>query len=252
MPDLQVRQTPGAQVVETSPGDWRLSIPAGTGSGYRWAQLDDYMQLPRKEFAWAAPLRLELRARVSAADLPGTWGFGLWNDPFTAGLGLGGTARRLPALPNTAWFFHASPPNYLALQDHHPAVGMLAATFSARGIPTALLALGALAVPLLAWRPTARWLRRWGRNFVRESAERLELDVTEWHDYTLEIRPDGVRFGVDGAACCETQVSPRGRLGVVIWIDNQYAAFRPDGKLSMGVLANEAAWLEISNIRIQP
>jgi hypothetical protein len=50
---------------------------------------------------------------------------------------------------------------------------------------------------------------------------------------------------VDDALVLETSVSPRPPLGLVIWIDNQFAAFTPEGKVGFGVLKNEAAWLEI-------
>jgi len=59
----------------------------------------------------APPCTFSLHARLSGTDLPGTWGFGLWNDPFGLSLGFGGQAARLPALPQAAWFMHASPPN---------------------------------------------------------------------------------------------------------------------------------------------
>src|SRR5437879_6259384 len=96
-PKLRPRTTPGADVETIAPGHWRLTMPAGPAGRYRLAQLDDYAGLRRAGFPWQPPLRLALRARVSAAGLPGTWGFGLWNDPFGIGVGLGGGARRLPA-----------------------------------------------------------------------------------------------------------------------------------------------------------
>ncbi len=71
----------------------------------------------RSRLRHAPPWTFSLRARLSKADLPGTWGFGLWNDPFGLSLGFGGKPARLPALPQTAWFMHASPPNWLSLQD---------------------------------------------------------------------------------------------------------------------------------------
>ena len=236
---------------EVAPRHWRLSIPAGPARGYRLAQLDDYSHLHRTAFPWRPPLRLSLRARASAPDLPGTWGFGLWNDPFNARLGLGGTAHRAPALPNAAWFFWASPPNYLAVHDHHPTQGFLAATFCAPALPAPLLALAAPALPLLAWPLTARMLRHMARGFVHEDATLLtpEVDPTTWHAYELHWHPDAVHFAVDGRPVCETAVSPLGRLGLVVWIDNQYAAFPPHGRLRFGRLANpEPAWLEIADL----
>ena len=55
-------------------------------------------------------------------------------------------------------------------------------------------------------------------------------------------------FEVDQAIVLETSVSPHPPLGVVIWIDNQFAAFTPEGKISFGVLENPKAWLEIEDI----
>ena len=49
----------------------------------------------------------------------------------------------------------------------------------------------------------------------------------------------------------ESAVSPNPPLGLVIWIDNQYAAFTPEGKIGFGVLANpEPAWLEVKDIEL--
>jgi len=105
-PDLTKRHSGGGKVEPGPDGGWRFSLPAGPDQTYRWAQLDDYMELSRRNFRWNPPVTLRLCARVSSADTRGTWGFGLWNDPFTASLGLGGMARSLPELHNTAWLFH--------------------------------------------------------------------------------------------------------------------------------------------------
>jgi hypothetical protein len=204
------------------------------------------MQRSRREFCWEPPLNLRLRARVSSDQISGTWGFGLWNDPFTASLGLGGMARRLPALPNTAWFFYASAPNYLSLRDDLPANGFLAATFRSPRIPTSLILPGGLAAPFLLWPPAARLLRRLVRPFIRQSAHPLEMDVTAWHEYRLSWLPEAVEFWVDGVQVSQTPASPRGPLGLVLWIDNQYAAFDPGGHLRFGRLPNaEESWLEL-------
>ncbi len=251
---LQIRATPGAAVESTDQKKgWRMSLPPGAAGRYRWAQLDDYLHLRRRDFAWQPPFRLALRTRVSAANLPGTWGFGFWNDPFNLSLGLGGTARRLPALPNCAWFFHASPPNYLSLRDDLPADGFLAATFASPCIPSLLLAPALAAAPLLAWRVSSRWIRRQARRLVRQDAALVKCDPTGWHHYTLTCLPERVCFEVDDELCFETTFTPRGRLGLVIWIDNQYAAYPPDGGLRFGTLdAPQAAWLEVSDLEITP
>ena len=246
-------QTARGGVVESFPdGGRRLSIPAGPAGHYRLAQLDDTQYLTRPDFNWQPPCTLTLRARVSDPDLPGTWGFGLWNDPFSASLGLGGGTRKLPALPNAAWFFHASPANALSLRDDLPANGFLAAGFSSRSLSLFLYPPAVLAAPLLAWRVTARWLRRAARWWIQEDSTRLNHDPIEWHDYRLDWCADGVGFQVDGQTVFESALAPRGRLGLVIWIDNQFAAFRPDGTLKYGVQENPApAWLEIADLNIE-
>ncbi len=233
---------------EESPEEWQLSIPAGDGRAYRVAQIDDYMSKSRGDFPWQAPLEMRLEACASAPDLPGTWGFGLWNDPFSMGV-LAGGRLRLPALPNTAWFFFASPQNYLSLRDDQPGHGQLAAVFRSPPWPSAWLVAGAPAVPLLAWRPTARLLRRLARPFVRQTATGLAIDPSQWHSYRLRCDSQGTHFWVDEAPVFETRLTPRGKLGLVLWIDNQYMALRPDGQAAYGWLANpEPAWIKIRAI----
>ena len=245
---LRGRVTTGAHIRWRRPGCRRLSIPEGPGDRYRVAQLDDTTALPRSRFRWAPPIELRVTARVSAPDLPGTWGFGWWSDPFSLQLGLSGATRRLPALPNAAWVFYAAPPNYLALRDDHPAQGLLAATFSSPRIPAPLLALGLPAVPLLMWPCTARAVRSVARCLVREDAAVLPLDPTQWHTYGLVWTEDVVHLTVDGVIGFSTPVVPTGRLGLVLWIDNQYAAFPPDGRLRVGTTVTRDAMLDVADL----
>jgi hypothetical protein len=226
--------------------NWRLSIPAGSTGHYRLAELGDYHGLPRRSFLWNPPYLLSLRARASAVVIPGTWGFGVWNDPFGLGILSRAKGLRLPVLPNAAWFFFASPPNYLSFRDDLPAQGALAATFCSAHWPAALLALGAPAFALLAIPAAARLLRRLGRRLIHQDATGLQLDPTEWHEYRLEWRQGVVDFQVDGQTVFQTVVAPLGPLGLVIWIDNQYAAFPPDGRPRYGMLpAQEETWIEV-------
>lgn len=237
----------GGEIQQVAPNTWRLQAPPGRG--YRLAQLDDYEGLRRSELAWQAPFRLSLRARSSAVDIPGTWGFGLWNDPFAMAMSLSERALRLPALPNTAWFFHASPPNYLSLRDDLPAQGWLAGTFRAPRLPSGLLALGAPGLALLALPPAARPLRRLAGKIVRQATAALAVDPTDWHAYAIEVKIGRARFAVDGETVLDTPVAPLGRLGVVIWIDNQFMRFGPDGRLRAGTLeVKETVWIEIADL----
>lgn len=259
------RHSPGASVSATSNG-WRLEVPAGDASAFRLAQLDDYGGLPRRRYPARPPVTMSLRARASSDSIPGTWGFGFWNDPFGMSLGFGSERFRLPALPNAVWFFHASKENYLSFSDPStsgldtastiarpaqpsaqgkPGNGFLAQTFRSPTFDLRLL-LTALLFPF-----SRRAARRQLSQVIREDGVRLQADPTGWHLYRLEWSPKRVVCEVDNVRVLETSVSPRPPLGLVIWIDNQFAAFTPQGKIGSGVLPSlEPAWLEITDLKI--
>ena len=235
--------TPGAEVQEIENG-WRLSIPAGDSSHYRDAQLDDYAGLPRSRFPHQA-IKLSLRARASSRDLPGTWGFGLWNDPFGLSIGFGVGRFRLPCLPNAAWFFHASRQNHLSFSNDQPASGFLAQAFNAPRYHPGLIPAG-LALPF-----SSKASRNLLSKMVAENAVSVDVNVIDWHEYKIEWKPGRTEYWVDQVQVFESDVSPRPLLGLVIWIDNQFAAFPPTGKIRFGVLENpEPAWIEITHLRI--
>jgi hypothetical protein len=240
---MKARTTEGA-AVEKKEGGWKLKIPAGDASSYRFAQIDDYFGLGRRQFLHRSG-SLSLRARVSGNSLPGTWGFGFWNDPFGASLGFGGNRFQLPALPNTIWFFHASGENHLSFQDDKPASGFIAQVFRAPGFHLALFPAG-LAFPIS--RKTTRTLLG---NIIAEDAHALSQDVTQWHHYRLKWNEAQSAFWVDDALVFESPVSPNAQMGLVIWIDNQYASFTPDGKVASGLLESSEAWLEIKDLDIK-
>lgn len=252
-PQLIPRFTPRSGAVEEQAGAWRLRISSGKAGRYRLAQLDDYTGKPRNALPWHPPCSLEIRARASSAEpLPGTWGFGFWNDPFSLSLGLKGGTRRFPALPNTAWFFFASPPNYLSFRDDLPAQGGLAAAFRSRDVPALLLALGGVSIPILVFPPLGRAFRHFARRFIEQDAVQLQVNPAEYHLYRIDWLPEAVRFCLDGEIIFHTPVSPPGPLGLVLWIDNQYAALSPDGRFRAGTLANPTdAWIEISSISLE-
>ena len=243
--DLFARDAGGGSVTRT-PNGYRLAIPDGEYRHYRVAQLDDYTKLARKDFPNRPSLSLSLHARASADSISGTWGFGLWNDPFGLSLGFGGNPFRLPALPNTIWFFHASIENYLSFGEK-PGNGFLAQAFRSPVFPFGRLARVGLTLPFSQMK--ARELMG---NVVEEDGVRLGTYVTEWHAYRFEWSPKRSVFWVDDEIVLETSVSPRSPLGLVIWIDNQYAAFTPEGKSGFGVLENtEPAWLEIEELSLR-
>jgi hypothetical protein len=242
---LNPRCTPGASVNRTENG-WRLDIPVGARGAYRLAQLDDYVALSRMHFHHTPPWTLNLHSKVSAPDLPATWGFGLWNDPFGLSLGFGGTAGRLPVLPNAAWFFHASPPNWLSFRNEIPAHGFFAGTLNSPHVPPLLLAPVLLALPFLALRPASRLLRLLASKTVQQDAAAISIDVTKWHKYSIHWLRECAEFKIDGETILKTSISPAPPLGMVLWIDNQFAAWTPEGRFGFGTLDNPAACLEIS------
>ena len=251
------RYSPGASVEKISPKEnYRLIIPAGPATQYRIAQLDDYTKNPRSRFPLITPLSLSLSARTSSNSISGTWGFGLWNDPFGLSLGFGGNPFRLPALPNAAWFFGASQESYLSFKDpraernevqtkREAFNGFLAQTFRSPTFHPSLILAG-LALPF-----SRKVTRRVLGKVIDEDGIRLSVDVTQWHRYKLEWREERVSFEVDNVQVFESPVSPNPPLGLVIWVDNQYAAFTPEGKIGFGVLENpEPTWLEIQDLKI--
>lgn len=247
---LQANLTPGAKVQGIASGKIRLEIPAGPSGSYRLAQLDDYNDLPRRNFPWKAPLRLTVTMRAAAA-MPGTWGFGFWNDPFSMSLLGRRGALRLPVFPNAAWFFYASEHNYLSLRDDLPVHGFLAATFHSMRLPAALGALGVVFLPFVLLPPFARLLRRIAKRFVQQDSHCLDVDATTWHTYSLDLKSDSVIFFIDGARTFETPLIPSGRLGFVLWVDNQYMALPPDGRFRYGWLENkQPSWIEIRELQI--
>ena len=250
-PALHVSKSPSASVTRLGENNWRLEIPAVLNHHYRLAQLDDHSMNRRSSFPWRAPLSFRLQARVSGENLPGTWGFGLWNDPFSFLLGYEGGVSRLPALPDAAWFFHASPHNYLSFRNDLPANGFLAATFSSTKIPTAVLALASPILGLTLIPGAAQWVRRLLRYFVKQDTAQVDACLTDWHAYRLEWDVGQVRFYMDELEIMQTNIIPRPPLSLVIWVDNQYAALPPTGRLRYGYLPNpEPAWLEIRDVRL--
>lgn len=247
---LKERTTSHAHIKEIS-GGWRLELDEGSPGTYRLAQLDNYAGLSRGAFPHSAPFKVQLNARASHKELPGTWGFGLWNDPFGFSLGLGGTHGRLPALPNAAWFFFASQQNHLSLRNELPGSGALAATFQSPRIPALALAPAVIALPLLAWAPTSRWLRRQASKVIRQDAVTLNIDATDWHEYELIWRNDLLKFSMDGKLVLQTPIKPRPPLALVLWLDNQYAAWQPSGRLSYGASSTPPdCWVEMKGLRL--
>lgn len=240
-----------ARTMEEDKAVTRFMLTSGVPGRYRNAQMDDYSSLPRGKFLYQPPVSLRLWARVSSNNLPGTWGFGFWNDPFALGIGIKGSGFRLPTLPEAAWFFFGSTENDLSFSSASPANGLMASVFSSVRIPPIFLPLGLPALPFIGIRPAARMIRRLASRFIHEEFTRLEVDATQWHIYRLDWLADSVVFRVDDEVVASSDLPPRPPLGLVIWIDNQYAAFSADGSVHLGTQKNlTSAWLDIRDLTI--
>ncbi|HIP97022.1 MAG TPA: hypothetical protein EYH32_07390 [Anaerolineae bacterium] len=241
---------------------------------YTDAQIDDYQGLPRRRFLWRPPLTLTVRARFShpsgdgstglTTGLRGTAGFGFWNDPFMM------TGSRLPTLPRAIWFFYASSPSRMKLDLHAPGHGWKAATIDALRPAALLLApLAPLAMLLMNLRPLYRtlWPPIQRALNVREAVvgdpacgepfgfaqDKPGRIMTEWHTYAIEWGVERARFSVNGEPVLEDAPSPRGPLGFVMWLDNQYAIVTPWGRLGWGLLDTPGRqWMEVDCLTIEP
>lgn len=234
----------GGSVSATGPGV-RLTVGPCTTGSYTDAQLDDYHA--DGAMRWGPPLRLAVRARFShgADELRGTAGFGFWNDP----LGMTGRLR----LPQAAWFFFGGPATNMPLKQGVQGNGWKAATLDANRALLAALLPGAPVAALLM--RSAWWYRRlWplAERLLGANEELLRVGMDNWHDYALEWRPEGVRFAVDGATVLATRRAPRGPLGLVAWIDNQFMVATPQGRFRQGAEQTGEQWLDVAALEVTP
>lgn len=227
----------------------RLHNGQTTTATYTNAQMDDYQTLPRRVFPHHPPLTLTLRARFShqAHQLRGTAGFGFWNDPF------GMTGSRRPTLPRALWFFFSDSTSNMALAQGVPGPGWKAATIDAWRWPFLLLIPTApVAMPLMNINALYRRLWPIGQRAIGVHETLLALDMTAWHRYRIDWQPDYVRFFVDETLVLQTDQAPRGRVGLVIWKDNQAMTVTPWSLPRHQLVAcGEAQWLEIADLTLE-
>lgn len=252
----------GGRVLELS-DRVRLEIGPCDGASYADAQLDDYRPEPstqlgteqgrrrdRWTFRHSPPLCLHVRARFSHApsSMVGTAGFGFWNDP------VGMTGRPRMRLPQAVWCFMAGPPSRMPLVLDEPGYGWRAAVLAPRPLSVmAVIGTAPLLAASMTVRPLARRVWPWLRRRLRLAGGELPHDVyatTDWHDYTLDWRADGVTYWVDGVQVARHAVSPPGPLGLVIWIDNQFLVATAGGSLHGGVVACGRQWLEVAALEL--
>lgn len=227
----------------------RLILPP-VAQGYADAQIDDYGPAAGRDYyPWKPGTMLSLRARFSRHrdGLLGTAGFGFWNAPF------GDPTVRFPVLPQAAWFFYASQPSDMPFPASGPGRGWFAGTVDAT-TPSALLT-APLAPAVLLLNQSLKLRRRvwpWVRRRLQISFAPLDAPMDSWQEYKLLWMPGGCTFVVGEEIILQTPYSPRGPLGFVCWIDNQYLVATPRGRFRWGVLPTTAAQtLEVADLRIE-
>lgn len=224
----------------------RLIVPPAAGQAYADAQLDNYHGLRRSRFPNSPPVKMAVRARASHEAPVGTLGFGFWNDPFSLSGGV-------LAAPNVVWFFYASPPSDMALAEGVPGRGWKAATLNTGRIPSPILAPAAVAAVMLTRLPgLGRPVMSAARRAIQAHEALLEgVPLTAWHKYELEWQRELAVFCVDGVERLRAPAPPRGPLGFVLWIDNQYAIASREGKFGFGMCeVKEEQWLEVEDLEI--
>lgn len=240
---------PGS-ALESTGSSWRFLNTTPPPGRYTNVQIDDTQGRTRSNLEWAAPATLTVRARFShqAGELCGTAGFGFWNDPFMMTAG-----TKLPALPRAIWFFYASPDSNMKLDLDTPGHGWKAAAVDAQRLPFYLLAPTApLAVPLMNIRPLYRRLWPIGQRAIGVCEALIGAPMTDWHTYELHWAKDGARWSVDGETVLECGTSPGGRLGFVMWIDNQAMIATPWGRVGWKVVPlDHPQWMEVDELRIE-
>ena len=81
----------------------------------------------------------------------------------------------------------------------------------------------------------------------------VEASMLAWHTYTVEWGTKWAHFFVDGEPVLESAPSPRGPLGFVMWLDNQYMVVTPQGRAGWGLLdVPGRQWMEVDQLAITP
>ena len=238
----------GNGILIEAPDGLRCTIDVSDEQTYHDAQISDYEGLKRSNFPWSPPVTMRVAASFSHSSdqLRGTAGFGFWNHPFMPG-------ERFFRLPRATWFFFGSPPNNMALAKGVPGYGWKAATFDASRLaflglaPFAPLGFLLMRVP---WLYQKLWpLGQWS---LGVSEQQLAIDITQTHHYELEWLPNAVYFRVDGEEIHRAPYSPKGPLGFIAWLDNQYAIVTPQGQLQQGFIPITARqWMTLSSIEFE-
>jgi hypothetical protein len=142
----------------------------------------------------------------------------------------------------------------MKLDWHTPGRGWKAATIDALRWPFFLLLPTApLAIPLMNVRALYRRLWPVAQRAIGVRETLVEAEMMDRHRYVIEWDVGQARFYVDEALVLDSDTSPRGPLGFVMWLDNQYAIVTPWGRFGYGLLdAPGRQWMAVDALTIEP
>jgi len=87
----------------------------------------------------------------------------------------------------------------------------------------------------------------------RVSEAPVTTGMIGWHTYVIEWGVQRTRFRVDGDLVLDSPGAPRGPLGFVAWLDNQYLVVTPWGRFRWGLLdVPGRQWMEVDWFEIEP
>jgi len=111
--------------------------------------------------------------------------------------------------------------------------------------------LGAAAVAGMSLRPLRRTLIQLGWRVVAGAQSAPIAGLATWQRYEIAWSKEQASFMVDGRTVLESKNPPNGPLGLVLWIDNQWAAFSVARGLHFGIVPNAPeGLLEIRDLRL--
>lgn len=237
-----VRLCVGHANIEHEMGIARFVVHGAVEGDLSDAEIDDHRMEPMR---WKSPLRMKVRARFShtAGSLFGTAGFGFWNSPFDQ-------TGSVQAPPNAVWFFYASPPGDMRFVRNVRGNGWKAAMWNGGRSNPLEMAAGNLVLRLPGM---SKLVFRVAETRINAAEKVLdELDMTEWHSYSIEWRERQADFFVDDLPVLRVANPPRAWLGFVAWVDNNCMTLGPDIDLSLRRLAvDQREWMELSLIKIE-
>ena len=143
--------------------------------------------------------------------------------------------------------------HHATLDAEAPGNGWKASTLDATRLPFFLLLPTApLAIPLMNIRSMYRILWPLGQRALGIHEATVEAPMTQWHSYEIDWAAKEARFKVNGQEILRCASSPRGPLGFVMWLDNQYAIATPWGSFGHGLLETHGKqWMEVQSLSIR-